>query len=79
MPRGGKRDGAGRKFGTGKGEGLSSHVVRVSSQVTKEQCAAIPELIGILDYWESECDASPDNPRYYYLKKALQEIRNLGL
>lgn len=78
MPRGGKRVGAGRKVGSGKGEGLKTHVVRISSEISKEQCNAIPSLIAILDYWEDECVANPDNPRHHFLRQALDEIRSLG-
>jgi hypothetical protein len=53
-------------------------VVRVSSEITKEQCQAIPELIAIIDHWEAECLANPDLVRYYWLKKAIDEIRALG-
>ncbi len=75
MPRGGKREGAGRKHGSGVGEGLASHVIRISSEISKEQCQTIPSLISILDDWEAKAD---DSPRYYYLKQMLDEIRALG-
>ncbi len=78
MARGGKREGAGRPQGSTKADGLPTHVVRVSSEITKEQCQAIPELIAIIDHWEAECLANPDLVRYYWLKKAIDEIRALG-
>lgn len=78
MPRGGKREGAGRPVGTTKGEGMPTRVVRVSAEITKEQCDSIPQLINLLDHWEDECNANPDAVRYYFLKKALEEIRALG-
>ena len=78
MARGGYRKGAGRPRGTTKGDGLPSKVIRVSSEVSKEQCESIPELTGLLDYWEQECDANPEKPRYYFLRKAIDEIRALG-
>jgi hypothetical protein len=79
MPRGGKRTGAGRPKGTTKGEGLPTHVVRVSTEVTKDQCDAIPELIYLLNHWEADCvRAGEDSARHYYLRKALDEIRALG-
>ena len=78
MGRGGYRKGAGRPRGTTKGDGLPSKVIRVSSDVTKEQCEAIPELVALIDHWELECDANLDKPRYYFLRKAIDEIRALG-
>lgn len=78
MPRGGKREGAGRPVGTTKGEGMPTRVVRISAEVTKEQCDSIPQLIELIDYWEDECNSNPDGVRYYFLRKALEEIRALG-
>ncbi len=78
MARGGKRVGAGRPVGTTKGDGMATHVVRVSAEVSKEQCDRIPELIDLLNHWEDECQRNPDNPRHYFLKQALDEIRALG-
>lgn len=78
MARGGKRKGAGRPVGTTKGEGMPTKVVRVSCEVTKEQCDSIPQLQDLLNHWEDECAANPDGVRYYFLKKALEEIRALG-
>lgn len=78
MPRGGKRAGAGRPHGSTKSDGMKSKVLRVSAEINKEQCESIPDLIALLDHWEAECAANPDNPRHYFLKKALEEIRVLG-
>jgi hypothetical protein len=78
MARGGKRVGAGRPVGTTKGEGMPTRVVRVSAEVTKEQCDSIPQLIDLLNHWEEDCLANPDSSRHYYLRKALEEIRALG-
>ncbi len=78
MPRGGKRVGAGRPLGSTKGEGMPTRVVRVSAEVSKEQCDSVPQLIDLLNHWEDECDANPDAVRYYFLRKALEEIRALG-
>jgi len=78
MSRGGYRKNAGRPKGTTKGDGLPTKVVRISSEVSKEQCEAIPELVALLDHWEEECLANPESPRHYYLRKALDEIRVLG-
>ncbi len=50
MARGGKRLGAGRPVGTTKGNGMPTHVVRVSAEVSKEQCDNVPALIDLLDH-----------------------------
>jgi hypothetical protein len=78
MARGGHRQGAGRPKGATKSEGMPSKVIRVSAEISKEQCEAIPELIAILNHWEDDCLANPDSARHYYLRKALDEIRALG-
>lgn len=78
MARGGRRVGAGRPVGSSKGDGLSTKVVRVSSEVDKLQCETIPELVALLDHWEELVQSNPGQPRYYYLAKALDEIRALG-
>ncbi len=78
MARGGKRMGAGRPKGTTKGEGLPTKVVRVSADVTKEMCDNIPQLRFSLDHWEDRLLSDPNNPRYYYLKQMLDELRFLG-
>jgi hypothetical protein len=57
---------------------MPSKVIRVSAEISKEQCEAIPELIAILNHWEDDCLANPDSARHYYLRKALDEIRALG-
>lgn len=78
MTRGGKRLGAGRPKGTTKGEGLPTKVVRVSTDVSKEMCDNIPQLRFVLDHWEDKVITDTQNPRYYYLKQMLDEIRGLG-
>jgi hypothetical protein len=79
MARGGKRVGAGRPVGTTKGEGMPSRVVRVSAEITKEQCDSIPQLIDLVNYWEDECQkAGESSARHYFLRKAIEEIRALG-
>lgn len=78
MPHGGKRAGAGRPRGTTKGDGLPTHVVRVSTDVSKEMCDNVPTLRDILNHWEDKALSDPDNPRYYYLKQMMDEIRALG-
>jgi len=78
MGRGGKRIGAGRPIGTTKAEGMPTKVIRVSTEISKEQCEVIPQLVDVLNHWEDKCTNEVDNPRYYYLRKALEEIRALG-
>ncbi len=79
MARGGKRLGAGRPVGTTKGNGMPTHVVRVSAEVSKEQCDNVPALIDLLDHWENECVAAGEgSARHYFLRQALEEIRRLG-
>lgn len=75
---GGKRAGAGRKAGTTKAEGLPTHVVRISTEITKEQAQALPSLIAVFDYWEKECAKNPLSARHYFLKQMIEEIRSLG-
>lgn len=74
MPRGGKREGAGRPQ-----EAKKTHVVRVPVDVSKDECEAIPSLKDVLAYWRQECDNNPDGARYHFLKQALDEIAELGL
>ena len=71
---GGKREGAGRKRSSSP-LGAPTKTVRVTVDVTTDQCKSIPDLVAILDYWE---ELSDDSPRYYYLNKMLEEIRLLG-
>lgn len=78
MPRGGARVGAGRPKGITKSDGMPSKVVRVSAELSKEQLEAIPSLLAAIDHWESECAKHPDGARYYFLRMALEEFRNLG-
>lgn len=78
MARGGHRANAGRPKGSTKSDGMASKVIRVSAEVDKVQCESIPQLIELLNHWEDECLANPDNPRHYFLRKALEEIRALG-
>lgn len=70
---GGRREGAGRKPGSPLG--MQTKTVRVTIDISTEQCKAIPDLIALLDYWESRAD---DSPRYYYLKTLIDEARGLG-
>lgn len=75
MPRGGKRAGAGRKAGDGKGEGLGTKVSRHCSSITREQLDAIPRLIDLINHYEDNAD---DSPRWYHCRKLIDEIRTLG-
>lgn len=76
MARGGKRVGAGRPFGTGCGEGLGTRRSRHSSEITKSQIDAIPDLVNILSYWAERCE---DSPRYYYLRQMIDELLATGI
>ena len=78
MARGGKRDGAGRPKGTTKSEGMPSRVKRVPADITDEMIDNLLPLRDLLSHWEDECIANPDNPRHYFLRQALEEIRSLG-
>ena len=78
MARGGKRDGAGRPKGTTKSEGMTSRVKRVQADVTDEMIDNLLPLRDLLSHWEDECLANPDNPRHYFLRQAIEEIRSLG-
>lgn len=74
MPRGGKREGAGRKAGVT----IPTRVKRIPTDVEDEVIDNIPALRDLLSHWEDECLANPDNPRHYFLRQALEEIRQLG-
>lgn len=74
MARGGKRDGAGRP----KGVTIPTRVKRIPTDVSDEVIDNITTLRDLLSHWEDECLANPDNPRHYFLRQALEEIRNLG-
>lgn len=74
MPRGGKREGAGRKA-----EGKSSHTIRVSVEISKEDAELIPELKRLVADWDEDCKANPKSARRDYLRKAVNQLRALGL
>jgi hypothetical protein len=80
--RGGKRQGAGRPKGTTKADGLPTHVVRISTEISKEQCQAVPELIALINHWEDEMLAAQERGEslrtYEKLRKFLDEARALG-
>lgn len=74
MPRGGIREGAGRKK-----EGKSTHTIRVNTDISREDAEIIPELKRLVADWEADCLANPGSARRYYLKKAVDQLRALGL
>lgn len=80
--RGGYRKGAGRPKGTTKADGLPTQVLRVSTEVTKEQCNSLPELIALLNHWEDEIIAAKERGEslrtYEKLQKFLDEVHTLG-
>jgi hypothetical protein len=80
--RGGKRDGAGRPQGTTKAGGLPTHVVRVSTEVTKEQCQALPDLMHLINLYEETMEEARSRGEslrtYEKLAKFLEEARELG-
>jgi hypothetical protein len=79
MPRGGKRVGAGRKEGScTAGQGMPTHVIRVSTEVPKELAQGIPELRALIDHYEEECLANPEVRTYDKLRKFIDEARALG-
>ncbi len=82
MPRGGKREGAGRPKGSGKADGMPTQVARVSAEITKAQIDALPSLIAVIDYWEAEIEAAKARGEslrtYEKLTKLIDEVRTLG-
>lgn len=77
--RGGARKGAGRKIGSGSGEGLPTHVIRVPSDVSKDEACAIPSIKAVADHWRAECAKNPEGARYHFLKQMLEELEALGI
>jgi hypothetical protein len=77
MPRGGTRQGAGRKLGSKVKP--PTRVVRVPASITDEQLKALESVILEIDHWEEECKANPgDVARYHFLKQAIEAIRATG-
>lgn len=80
--RGGKREGAGRKKGTTKADGLPTRVARVSSELTKDQIDNLPELIARLNHWEDEYLAAKERGEscrtYEKMLNLIEELRILG-
>jgi hypothetical protein len=69
-----RRYGAGRPYKHGE----PTRSIRVPISVPTDLCSAIPELQAIIDHWETEAGIAGDNPRYYFLRKLVEEIRGLG-
>lgn len=70
-----------RKPGAGRPKILAGDTksIRVSRSIPTRMISAIPELITLLDHWESECAiAGEKSARHYFLKQVLDEIRALG-
>jgi len=82
MPRGGVRPGAGRKIGSTKADGLSTKVVRVSTELPNECYQRLPELLARIDDWEERmvvAKARGESLRTYEkLAKLIEEARALG-
>jgi hypothetical protein len=74
MARGGKRDGSGRP----KGVTIPTRVKRIPTDISDEVIDNIPALRDLIGHWEDECIANPENPRHYFLRQAIEEIRVLG-
>jgi len=65
---GGVRSGAGRKK-----SGRTTKTVRIDIEIADN----LNQLIDIPDiarYWRAEADKQPNNPRFYYLKKFLDDM-----
>ncbi len=69
-----RRPGAGRppKYGE------ETRLFRVPLSILTVLITNIPELQVIIDYCEKECRDHPESSRHYYLRKMLDEIRELG-
>lgn len=82
MPRGGKRDGAGRKKGSSEGKTPSSQVVRVPVGISAEEYQNLRDLLTLIDSWEdelAEAKGRGESTRTYdKLALLLDEVRELG-
>lgn len=80
--RGGSRPGAGRPKGTTKAGGLATRMMRVSTQITKEQVDSIPEVIDRINHWEEEYLAAKERGEscrtYEKMLHLIEELRVLG-
>jgi hypothetical protein len=82
MARGGVREGAGRKPGSTKANGLPTKVVRVSTELPNECYQRLPELLARIQNWEEELLAAKVRGEslrtYEKLGKLIEEVRALG-
>jgi hypothetical protein len=82
MARGGAREGAGRKVGSTKANGLPTKVVRVSSELPNELYQRLPELLARIESWEEEMVAAKARGEslrtYEKLVKLIEDVRTLG-
>jgi len=82
MARGGKRKGAGRKPGTTKADGMSTKVVRVSTELENQDYQNLPSLLAVLSHWEEELISAKlrgESVRTYdKLSLLLDDVKALG-
>ncbi len=82
MARGGVRQGAGRKLGSTKAEGLPTKVVRVSTELPNECYQRLPELLARMEDWEEHMMAAKARGEslrtYEKMAKLIEEVRALG-
>lgn len=74
MARGGKREGAGRKTGE-----ITTHTIRVPLSISREDAECIAEVKALVEEWDKDCQANPKSARRDYLRKAVNQLRALGL
>lgn len=79
---GGKRAGAGRKAGTTKAEGMTTKVVRVSTELENPQYQNLPTLISLLYQYEEELLAAKAEGKttrtWDKFEQFLDEAKQLG-
>jgi hypothetical protein len=77
---GGKRANAGRKALNDEEKSKpKTKAIRVPVEVSKAECEALPSVKSILKNWREECEKNPDGARYYFLRQALDDFKELGL
>lgn len=70
-----------RRSGAGRPKTLpgTTKSIRVSANIPTRMISAIPELLAVIDHWESECIAAGEgSARHYFLRQVLDELRALG-
>jgi hypothetical protein len=72
--RGGARKGAGRPKPK-----TPTKVLRVPSDVTKDEVEAIPSIKASMASWYELIEEEPDSPRYHFLKHFLADLEALGI